>query len=252
MSKKFTVAQISDCHLFAERDGLHHGANVYQNLLNVLLAIKQKPEVDVIVFTGDLTQDHSAESYLLFVQAFDVAQINIPVHYVAGNHDDPVLLDHYLSQPPFCQDKVIDSDYWQILLLESKSSTPSGIFDVAQANSRAASIDKNKFQLTFMHHHAVDVGYFIDDHGLTNKTEFQRFLTQTPSIKALGCGHIHQALTLKINLPGRVLNLYTCPATSIQFDIKSANVQSNGQSAGYRLFTMTDNEQIFSQEFFLE
>ena len=251
MSKKFILAQISDSHLFAECDGRHHGVNVYHNLLKVLSAIKQQPEVDVIVFTGDLTQDHSAQSYQLFVQAFAVSAITIPVYFLAGNHDDNVLLKRYLSQAPFCQGNVITSAHWQVLLLESKSATPAGVFNTAHANSLKPMIDNNKYQLALMHHHAVDVGYFIDEHGLMNKAEFQQFLTQVPSIKALGCGHIHQALTLPIKLPDRTLNLYTCPATSIQFDTASAMVKSNGQTAGYRLYTMTDNEQIFSQTFFL-
>lgn len=251
MAKKFTLAQISDSHLFADPNGMHHQTNVYQNLLKVLLAIKAQPMIDAMVFTGDLTQDHSEASYQLFVQAFDTCKITMPVYYLAGNHDDVTLLNRYLSQAPFCQDKVIESDDWQVLLLESKSATPAGIFNSAQADTIAASIDKNKSQLALMHHHAVDVGYFIDRHGLENKAELQQFLTQVPSIKALGCGHVHQALTLPVALSDRALNLYTCPATSIQFDTNSVTAQSNGQPAGYRLFTMAKNESISSQAFFV-
>jgi Icc protein len=251
MAKKFTLAQISDSHLFADPNGMHHQTNVYQNLLKVLLAIKAQPMIDAMVFTGDLTQDHSEASYQLFVQAFDTCKITMPVYYLAGNHDDVTLLNRYLSQAPFCQDKVIESDDWQVLLLESKSATPAGIFNSAQADTIAASIDKNKSQLALMHHHAVDVGYFIDRHGLENKAELQQFLTQVPSIKALGCGHVHQALTLPVVLSDRTLNLYTCPATSIQFDTNSVTAQSNGQPAGYRLFTMAKNESISSQAFFV-
>ena len=71
MAKKFTLAQISDSHLFADHNGMHHQTNVYQNLLKVLLAIKVQPMIDAMVFTGDLTQDHSEASYQLFMQAFD-------------------------------------------------------------------------------------------------------------------------------------------------------------------------------------
>ncbi|UUO22734.1 3',5'-cyclic-nucleotide phosphodiesterase [Colwellia sp. M166] len=251
MATKFTLAQISDSHLFAEQDGRHHGENVYQNLLKVLRTIKQQPAIDAIVFTGDLTQDHSAESYQLFVQAFAVAEITIPVYCLAGNHDDAALLKCYLSPAPFCQGTVIESDFWQVLLLESKSATPAGIFNTAQADTIAATIDKNKSQLALMHHHAVDVGYFIDRHGLENKAELQQFLTQFSSIKALGCGHVHQALTLPLKLPDRTLNLYTCPATSIQFDINSTIAKSNGQTAGYRLFIMAEHAEISSQAFFV-
>ena len=63
MSEQFILVQITDCHLFADESGMHHGVNVYQNLINVLNKIKQLEQVDVIVFTGDLTQDHSCLLY---------------------------------------------------------------------------------------------------------------------------------------------------------------------------------------------
>ncbi len=251
MAKKFTLAQISDSHLFADSNGLHHQANVYQNLKNVLLAIKKQPSIDAIIFTGDLTQDHSEASYQLFVTAFKSCEISLPVYYLAGNHDEPKLLTRYLSCAPFCQDKLIEFNQWQVLLVESKSATPAGVFSKAQADIAAAVIDPIKTQLLLMHHHAVDVGFFIDHHGLINKTEFQQFLSAYPSIKAIGCGHIHRALTLPVNLPERTLSLYTCPATSIQFDIHSATAKSSGQPPGYRLYNLADNGMITSQVFFV-
>ena len=251
MSKKFTLAQISDCHLFAEPDGLHHQANVYQNLKKVLVAIKQQPLVDAIVFTGDLTQDHSAESYQLFVQAFADGDVTLPVYYLAGNHDEPLLLTRYLSSSPFRHEKIIEHGGWQVLLIDSKSATPAGEVSQQQLNQVSDVIKAEKSQLVLMHHHPVDVGFFIDQHGLHNQAEFRQFLADCPSIKAVGCGHVHQALTLPITLPERTLNMYSCPATSIQFDIHSATVKSNGQAPGYRLFTLAEREQITSQVFFV-
>jgi len=250
-SKTITLAQISDSHLFADRNGMHHQANVYQNLKNVLLAIKQQPAIDAIIFTGDLTQDHTQASYQHFAQAFEECKISTPVYYVAGNHDDPVLLKRYLSQRPFYPDSVIESDYWQVLLLESKSATPAGVISKAQCKIAGSALDATKSQLVLMHHHAVDAGFFIDKHGLINKAEFQQFLTAYPSIKAIGCGHIHQALTLLVKLPQRTLNLYTCPATSIQFDTNAETAKSNGQAPGYRTFTLAANAQITTKVFFV-
>tara|TARA_R110000787_G_scaffold130453_1_gene242380 strand:+ start:160 stop:945 length:786 start_codon:yes stop_codon:yes gene_type:complete len=250
-TKKLTLVQISDSHLFADSNGRHHDANVYQNLKKVLLAIKKQPSVDVIVFTGDLTQDHTEASYRLFVQTFKACEITTPVYYVAGNHDDPALLKRYLSCSPFCHDNIITSDFWQVLLLESKSATPAGVISQVQFDMAASVIDHTKSQLVLTHHHAVDAGFFIDKHGLINKAEFNQFLTAFPSIKAVGCGHIHQALTLPLKLPQRMINLYSCPATSIQFDINAVTAKSNGQPPGYRLFTLAENEQITTKVFFL-
>ena len=249
--KKLTLAQISDSHLFADRTGLHHQANVYQNLTNVLLAIKNQPSIDAIIFTGDLTQDHTLGSYQLFVSAFEACEIITPVYFIAGNHDEPTLLSRYLSHAPFCQDSIIENDDWQVLLLESKSGTPAGEISKAQFDILGGLIDPSKAQLLLMHHHPVDVGYFIDKHGLINQAEFQQFLTDFPSIKAVGCGHIHQALTLSVTLEQSTVSIYSCPATSIQFDINSLTAKSNGQPPGYRLFTLASNGEFTSTVHFV-
>ncbi|MGB1263226.1 MAG: metallophosphoesterase [Cognaticolwellia sp.] len=251
MSKKITIAQISDCHLFADPEGLHHQANVYQNLKKVLLAIKQQPLLDAIIFTGDLTQDHSPNSYQLFVKVFDECEITLPVYYLAGNHDEPLLLQQYLSSAPFRHEKIIELKNWQVLLMDSKSTTPAGEVSEQQIARTADMIKADKSQLILMHHHPIEVGFFIDQHGLINQAGFQQFLAQYPSIAAVACGHVHQALTLSMPLPERSLNVYTCPATSIQFDRHSATVKANGQPPGYRLFTLAEKAGIESQVIFV-
>ena len=251
MSKKFILIQISDSHLFAESSGLHHNSNVYQNLSQVLTRIKQLPHVDAIVFTGDLTQDHSEASYQLFAQAFRRAEITTPVYYLAGNHDEPELLDRYLVAPPFCRTKVIETPHWQIVLVASKSETPAGRVSQQEFHRVTNAIDTKKSQLLLMHHHPVDVGFFIDRHGLENKKQFQQFIDDCSSIVAIGCGHVHQALTLPIPLKRGDISLFSCPATSIQFDVSCATVSNSGQGPGFRQFTLDENKQIMTDVFYL-
>lgn len=241
MSEEFILIQISDSHLFADKSGLHHNTNVYQNLTKVLNEIKQLAHVDAIVFTGDLTQDHSDRSYLLFAQAFSDSGITTPVYYLAGNHDEPELLKRYLVSSPFCQAKVIETTHWQVILVESKSETPAGKICHQQLEYVANAINVSKSQLLLTHHHPIDVGFFIDRHGLINKQQFQDFIDKFPSIAAIGCGHVHQALTLPMLLKQRTVSLFTCPATSIQFDMTSENACANGQPPGYRIFILAEN-----------
>ncbi len=251
MSEEFIVVQISDSHLFADRSGLHHNTNVYQNLVKVLHKIKQLPQVDIIVFTGDLTQDHTNASYQLFVQAFKTCEIITPVYYLAGNHDEQKLLNLSLASAPFCPEKIIATKHWQILLIESKSETPAGEVTQQQFSQAASAIDVKKSQLLLMHHHPVDAGFFIDQHGLNNQLQFRDFIDAFPSIAAVGCGHIHQALTLPMTLTKRTVNLYSCPATSIQFDITSASVAKNNQGPGFRQFILKADKQVFTDVTFI-
>lgn len=247
MNKPLIIAQISDCHLFSEPSSLHCGANVYQNLIVVLSDIKQNSDVNYIVFTGDLTQDHSDKSYQLFTQAIIYCEISIPVYFLSGNHDEPSLLAKYLVGKPFCSSRVIENDQWQILLVESKSKIiegPTGQVDECEIAQLINRINTNKQQLVFMHHHPVDVGYFIDKHGLHNRDLFWQTLDKYPSIAAIACGHVHRGATMTSASTNRSLDVYTCPATSIQFDPLATSVKALEQGPGYRLFYLNDQGQM--------
>ncbi len=249
-SSIFLLAQISDCHLFSQADGFHYGANVYQNLVAVLDDIKNQHCVHAVCFTGDVTQDHSEDSYQLFVKAVVESGIEVPFYFLAGNHDEHELLDKYLSVPPFKTDKIINEQHWQVALLNSKSDTPKGIVSPSELLVFEANIEEDKHQLVMMHHHPVDVGYFIDRHGLDNQTQFWQVINEQPTIKAIACGHVHQALTLYSN-ESATIPVFTCPATSIQFDTSKNSGASNGQNAGYRIFSLYADGQIDTDSHFL-
>ena len=103
-----------------------------------------------------------------------------------------------------------------------------------------------------MHHHPIDVGYFIDRHGLTNKEDFWHCLGDDSQIKGIACGHVHNALTILPSESGYTIPLYTCPATSIQFDQKANTVANANKGAGYRIFTLHNDGKIVTQAHFIK
>lgn len=246
-NQPITFAQITDSHLFSSVDGLHHGYNVLDNLKKVLLSIFNNPNIEFIIFTGDLTQDHTEQSYQNFVDCVLECNITLPIYYLAGNHDEPELLDKHFSVSPFQADKEINLSHWQIQLIDSKSATPSGYVDEQAFVKLKNAIKKNKNQLLMMHHHPIDVGYFIDNHGLKNKDDFWRLINGYDNIKAIACGHVHGDMTLT-NVITSPLNepvvLYTCPATSIQFDPNVDGVAALIKGPGYRVFYLYADGQL--------
>lgn len=251
MRVDLTFAQFTDCHLFADKQQQHHGAEVYQNLVAVLKEIKQLPELDFAIFTGDLTQDHSTRSYQNFVDAITESQLTIPIYWLAGNHDEITLMNRFLVNAPFNNAKKIENDYWQVILLDSKSETPAGEVSTKQLNNLQQTIDPDKFQLLIMHHHAADVGYFIDRHGLNNQQEFWQHINRYPSIKAVACGHVHNALMKKHPSSLHKVPVLTCPATSIQFDQSSDTVTNANLSAGFRVHQLCSTGEVRSVYHFL-
>jgi len=256
------IAQFSDSHLFAAIDGLHHSVNVLTNLKKVLASIAADPCIDYAIFTGDLTQDHSEQSYINFANAVRSAGICVPVYFLAGNHDEPRLLNKYLAEEPFVSEKKIEGGYWQIQLIDSKSETPAGVVSNQTLQKFPQLLDNDKHQLLMMHHHPIDVGYFIDRHGLQNKGDFWRVITTynknneqngNKSIKAIACGHVHRAsvITSQYNEQKDLetqasVDLYTCPATSIQFDPNVDTVSALAQGPAYRLFYLQQNGTLSS------
>lgn len=247
------VAQITDCHLFADVNGQHCGANVYLNLLKTLHAVKaHKP--DLLIFTGDLTQDHTAQSYQRFVEAFKQTEINFPCYFLLGNHDDAQLMNEHLSSAPFQQDKTIESAHWQLVLLQSKSETPAGFFQQAKHQKQFSSLSADKNTFAFMHHHPIDVGYFIDRHNLQNADEFWQAMQALPNVKGVACGHVHNALQLSYlgESSKQSIPLYTCPATSIQFDPQVDGVGALPLGAGFRIFEFFASSELKTHVVFLE
>ncbi len=260
-NKPIVFAQITDSHLFSSVDGLHHGHNVLKNLKKVLLSICDNPAIKHIIFTGDLTQDHTEQSYQNFVDCVHECNVTVPIYYLAGNHDEPELLAKYFSAPPFQADKEINLPHWQIQLVDSKSATPAGYVSEQAFVKLQGAIKKNKNQLLMMHHHPIDVGYFIDNHGLQNKDVFWQVINSYTNIKAIACGHVHGDMTLTNTLKpltksldkplslrsarGREpVTLYTCPATSIQFDPNVDGVAALAKGPGYRVFYLYAEGQL--------
>ncbi len=243
--KAFTIAQFSDCHLFSDKSSKHFGANVWQNLTQVLTDIASRKNIDCAVFTGDLTQDHSELSYQYFVEAVAQAQFSIPVYFLAGNHDDKKMMAKYLTAPNFQTNSTISHDFWQLQLVDSKSDTPSGLVSQKSLTELAQRIDKNKFQLLMMHHHPVNIGYYIDKHGLINQQTFWQTINQlndaNMTIKAIACGHVHRASQLSKHQ----VDIYTCPATSVQFGETKEKMASIVPS--YRLFYLNSNGTMTSE-----
>lgn len=251
MNNAFKIAQISDTHLFSDKNTLHCGANVYQNLFHVLSHITSVEKPDVIIFTGDLTQDHTDGSYQQFVDIFKQQNIKIPVHFIAGNHDEFSQLANHLIGHPFTSSKVLTNDSWQVILIDSKSETPAGYVSKETLNWLNNQVETNKHQLVMMHHHPIDVGYSIDKHGLENKKMFWDTIDQNPTIKLLACGHVHNDLSILPEQSGYSTPLYACPATSIQFDQTKDTSACNGQGAGYRIFELFDDQTFTTHTHFI-
>ena len=243
-----TIAQISDCHLFADASlKSYREINPYQSLSRVLANIAQH-HLDLLLVTGDLSGDGSELSYQHFKQL--IKDSGIPCDYVIlpGNHDDSTNLQtqfdaknlwcHYLSGSPL---KLAN---WHIHLLNTKTDGSSGTLSQADLHQlkQVVSSAPDNWHLLAAHHHPLPCDAWMDKHGWHNADELVAMVGRYPKIKGLVHGHIHHASEKQMDN----CCYMSCPSTCWQWTMQ-AQFGVSELPAGYRLLKLASNGHIASQ-----
>jgi len=239
-----TIAHFTDCHLFAQNSGEYFDVNTAQALKNSLKDIKSK-KPDLAIFGGDLTQDHTLASYENFVDLIQSAQLDFPVFWLPGNHDEIDMFEiAFKDQNNLLNHKCIDTAHFQILLLNSKSETPSGFIDEIELKQIKKQISENeKPSFIFAHHHPLSVEGYIDKHILTNGEYLLSQLNNTDKLALFVHGHVHNEY--QKNYLG--IDICATPATSIQFKKRTTDWQQENLGPGYRLININEQGEFNTQ-----
>ncbi|MEM8213618.1 metallophosphoesterase, partial [Morganella morganii] len=81
------LVQLSDSHLFAEDGARLLGMDTAHSLEKVVERVaREQPRIDLILATGDVSQDGSLDSYTRFRRLS--SPLDAPLHWFAGNHDE--------------------------------------------------------------------------------------------------------------------------------------------------------------------
>lgn len=239
------ILQLTDLHLFGNQQTKLVGINPFQTLQQVLIKvandIKQNPP-NLVILTGDISQDYSLGSYKIAAQAFQ--QFNLPVITTLGNHDYLPMFTTILGDPTQMAIKALDLTNWGILILNSH--WPKHV-DGQLSNSELTFLQKNLSQsqnrpvIIFIHHHVLPIeSNWLDKIKLSNDSQFLEIIDQYKNVKAVVCGHVHQDSTTSRN---DVIYLST-PATSWQFTVKSQNFKLDTLMPGYRWINLYENGTI--------
>lgn len=200
MTSGFRIVQISDCHVSADRRKTYRGINPHHNLKAMMKKVKAfKP--DLLLATGDLSEDGSRESYEALQAYLDLP--GIPVLALPGNHDDPMLLAEAFPGSPVDSIAVSDHGPWQIIRLNScLPGRPEGHLDEKALTELEALLSSNERRpvLIAVHHQPIPVGNpWIDKYPLDNPERLLQLIDHCPDVKAVLWGHIHHAFTAKRN-----------------------------------------------------
>jgi len=230
-----TILHLSDPHLFADESATLLGVNTNESLAAVLRDIEQrKINPDLIVVTGDISQDYSPQSYQKFVDY--LAGYNIPVLSLAGNHDEKPKLDKYLSKAPFSTSEQLLTEYWQILMLNSHvPGKVHGSLSQNELDWLTSCLESNADlpTLVFTHHHPVPVGSaWLDKIGIDNGQDLVDILSEHEQVKLCGFGHVHQSTALN----HKNVVYRSVPSTCVQFKKHSADFSATEEKPGYNVY----------------
>lgn len=228
------VLQITDTHLFARQDETLLGVNTWESYHAVLQAIHASArDVDLVVATGDLAQDHSSAAYQHFADG--IASFSVPCVWLPGNHDFQPSMYSTLQDAGISPAKrVLVGENWQVLLLDSQVfGVPHGELSDFQLDwlEKRLTQEPDRHTLLLLHHHPLPSGCsWLDQHSLRNAGALDSVLARYPRVRNLLCGHIHQELDANWN--GR--RIMATPSTCVQFKPHCSNFTLDTVSPGWR------------------
>ncbi len=238
------VIQLSDCHLFEQLDGKLLGLETEFSLGKVIdLIAQEQPDPDLVLATGDLSQDGSSESYRRFHQHME--RLSAPVYWLPGNHDIlTVMSDHKALE---CMSPcVVEMGQWVIILLDS---TILGEVPGYMSESELAFLDKaltehqDKHAMVCLHHQPIPVGcVWLDQQLVGNAEEFLAVIDRHSNVRSVIWGHVHQVFETRRN----GVRFMSVPSTCVQFKPDSEDFAVDDENPGYRWIDLYPDGRIES------
>jgi 3',5'-cyclic-AMP phosphodiesterase len=225
------VVQLTDSHLFADADARLLGLDTCASLDAVIdLVLEEQPRIDLVLATGDITQDGSELSYQRFMSS--VARLPAPCRWLPGNHDDAQLMKRLGESVGFNM-PCFDIGAWRLVMLDSSvaGSVAGWLAPEQLAMLDAALEDESRQVLVCLHHHPVPIGVaWMDPLGLLNASDLLDRLAGRPSVRGVLWGHVHQTIDTWLG----TLRMLATPSTCIQFAPRVEQFSTDDLQPGYR------------------
>jgi Icc protein len=196
-SASLRIIQISDCHVSADPNDLYRGQSAERNLQKIIQKVRQW-DPDLLLLTGDVSEDGSVESYERTSAVLAMAEV--PLLALPGNHDDTGVMSRFFHQGPWDGPFVVDTGNWRLVLLDStEAELISGRFSDHYLEEIGACLHGGTpmHTLVALHHQPVPVGApWIDRYMLENPAHFFGVIDRSRRIRCITWGHVHHNFQL--------------------------------------------------------
>jgi 3',5'-cyclic-AMP phosphodiesterase len=231
------ILQITDMHILPQETDTLNGINTELSFQRVLAdAHKQHGTFDLMLLSGDLAETPSLAVYQRIANY--LRQFQTPVICLPGNHDDWSLMQAVFNHPSLSCRKHWLLSNWQIICLNSqKIASPSGELTAAELEflENCLVTHAEKPTLIAVHHHCIPCeSPWLDSMQISNSERLWEILNDHIQVKAVICGHIHQAMSVKI----AGINVYSTPSSCFQFKANSRDFMLENAPPGYRILSL--------------
>lgn len=241
--REIRLVQLTDCHLFAGPEDCLRGMNTRQSFERVFAAVERNElPLDLLLATGDFSQDETAGSYRYLAQKLDT--LRIPVAWLPGNHDDrAVMADAFHGESILPQPHLLAGN-WHIVLLDSTiPGEVQGRVGEAQLEFMHAALRRHadRHALVCLHHPAIPCGSaWLDRKSLVDDEQFRDAVLQHDQVRGVVWGHVHQEGHFRRD--GK--EWLATPSTCIQFKPDSVEFALDTRPPGYRKLTLRPDGSI--------
>lgn len=218
------IVQISDFHLYKDPTQRLFGlVNTNDTLLDVLEVVK-KEKTDLVIASGDLSDDGSKESYQRLKSYLN--NLDCDIYAIHGNHDNPDNFNHYLIGGNIKNSKVFKSDFFTLIFIDSyKHGFSSGFITDDNFVELESNLKENDNCILVIHHHFFALkniepktDNILDRYILENGQRLIQMINCYQSkIKFCITGHVHNFYQYQVNN----VKIYCCPSTCVQYARKS-------------------------------
>ena len=200
MKNAIRIAQVSDCHLPATPGQTYRGIDPRKNLAILMKKVKAfRP--DLLLLSGDLSEDGSRASYLDLKKY--LTPLGVPLLALPGNHDEAGRLNEYFPGSPVATISVSEHGAWRIIRLNTcVPGRHEGRISEKALEELEAFLNSNENHpfMIALHHQPVETGSpWIDKYPLLEPQQLLRIIDGHASVKAVLWGHIHQAYAAERN-----------------------------------------------------
>jgi 3',5'-cyclic-AMP phosphodiesterase len=230
------VAQLTDTHLFADGTKTMFDCVTNQTFAAVIQRLAQvQPRPDLLLLTGDISQDDTAASYE-YARSL-IGPLQIPTYWLRGNHDQNGAAIAQLNGDVISAEKSFEQAGWRFILLDSMvPGQPGGRLVESQLAYLEQQLQDKKPTLVAVHHHPIACGVeHMDAMALANADELFVILGRYPQVKLVISGHIHQEFAAQRD----GVTYLSAPSTCIQLKPNQVEIElDTDRTPGFRLLRL--------------